>query len=69
MDLVFGKFVTAFNDFAVGTMDPAEYRSQVNKYTCEALVAKPTNCIDAKQSLFCVSFRGQVCLRLRPFST
>ncbi|KAF2629041.1 multidrug resistance protein-like protein 1 [Macroventuria anomochaeta] len=33
MDLVFGKFVTAFNGFAVGTIGPAEYRSQVNKYT------------------------------------
>ncbi|KAH6629576.1 P-loop containing nucleoside triphosphate hydrolase protein [Boeremia exigua] len=33
MDLVFGKFVTAFNDFAVGAIGPAEYRSEVNKYT------------------------------------
>ncbi|KAF2996864.1 hypothetical protein E8E13_004472 [Curvularia kusanoi] len=33
MDLVFGKFVTAFNGFAVGTVSPADYRSQVNKYT------------------------------------
>ncbi|XPS78515.1 ABC-type xenobiotic transporter [Ascochyta lentis] len=33
MDLVFGKFVTAFNGFAIGTIGPAEYRSQVNKYT------------------------------------
>ncbi|KAJ8117017.1 hypothetical protein OPT61_g1689 [Boeremia exigua] len=33
MDLVFGKFVTAFDGFAVGAIDPAEYRSQVNKYT------------------------------------
>ena len=34
MDLVFGKFVTAFNGFAIGAISPAEYRSQVNKYTC-----------------------------------
>ena len=41
MDLVFGKFVTAFNGFAVGTVSPAEYRSQVNKYTYELLVDIP----------------------------
>jgi ATP-binding cassette subfamily B (MDR/TAP) protein 1 len=35
MDLVFGKFVTAFNGFAVGSISPSEYRSQVNKYTYE----------------------------------
>lgn len=33
MDLVFGKFVTAFNGFAVGAIGPAEFRSRVNKYT------------------------------------
>lgn len=33
MDLIFGKFVTAFNGFAVGTVSPTEYRSQVSKYT------------------------------------
>jgi ATP-binding cassette subfamily B (MDR/TAP) protein 1 len=33
MDLIFGKFVTAFTGFATGSMSPAEYRSQVNKYT------------------------------------
>ncbi|KAF3052370.1 hypothetical protein E8E11_011059 [Didymella keratinophila] len=33
MDLVFGKFVTAFNGFAVGTISSAEYRPQTSKYT------------------------------------
>ncbi|KAL1651601.1 hypothetical protein SLS61_005263 [Didymella pomorum] len=33
MDLVFGKFVTAFNGFSVGTISSADYRSQVNKYS------------------------------------
>lgn len=40
MDLVFGKFVTAFNGFAVGTISSAEYRSQVNKYTYDALAER-----------------------------
>ena len=34
MDLVFGKFVSTFTGFALGTISPAQYRSQVNKYTC-----------------------------------
>ncbi|OAL47500.1 multidrug resistance protein-like protein 1 [Pyrenochaeta sp. DS3sAY3a] len=33
MDLIFGKFVTTFTGFAVGTTTPAQYRSEVNKYT------------------------------------
>ncbi|KAH9870996.1 hypothetical protein J1614_006570 [Plenodomus biglobosus] len=33
MDLVFGKFVTTFTGFAVGSTTPAQYRSEVNKYT------------------------------------
>lgn len=33
MDLIFGKFVTAFNGFAMGTVSPTEYRSQVSEYT------------------------------------
>jgi ATP-binding cassette, subfamily B (MDR/TAP), member 1 len=33
MDLVFGRFVTVFNKFAVGAMSPGEYRKEVNKYT------------------------------------
>ena len=33
MDLAFGKFVTAFHGYAVGTTSSAEYHSQVNKYT------------------------------------
>jgi ATP-binding cassette subfamily B (MDR/TAP) protein 1 len=32
MDVIFGKFVNVFNDFANGTMSPAGYRSQVSKY-------------------------------------
>ncbi|KAF1850793.1 P-loop containing nucleoside triphosphate hydrolase protein [Cucurbitaria berberidis CBS 394.84] len=33
MDLIFGKFVTAFTGFATGTSTPAQYRSIVNRYT------------------------------------
>lgn len=33
MDLVFGKFVTTFTGFATGSTTPAQYRSEVNKYT------------------------------------
>ena len=33
MNLVFGKFTSTFNAFAVGVISPEEYRSEVNKYT------------------------------------
>lgn len=33
MDLVFGKFVTVFNNFLIGASTPEEYRSGVNKFT------------------------------------
>jgi len=33
MDLIFGKFVTTFTGFATGAVTPAQYRSEVNKYT------------------------------------
>lgn len=33
MDIVFGKFVTAFNDFAIGALTPDGYRKEVTKYT------------------------------------
>lgn len=33
MDLIFGKFVTTFTGFATGVTTPAQYRSEVNKYT------------------------------------
>ncbi|KAF2108830.1 multidrug resistance protein 1 [Lophiotrema nucula] len=33
MNLVFGKFVTTFTDFATGAISPTDYRSEVNKYT------------------------------------
>ncbi|KAH7071971.1 P-loop containing nucleoside triphosphate hydrolase protein, partial [Paraphoma chrysanthemicola] len=33
MDLVFGKFVTSFTGFATGSITPAQYRSEVNRYT------------------------------------
>ena len=32
MNLVFGKFVTIFNNFAIGRLDPEQYMSQVSKY-------------------------------------
>ncbi|KAI9163712.1 ABC multidrug transporter MDR5 [Paramyrothecium foliicola] len=33
MDIVFGKFVNVFNQFAAGELSPAGYRSEVTKYT------------------------------------
>ncbi|KAK3950540.1 P-loop containing nucleoside triphosphate hydrolase protein, partial [Pseudoneurospora amorphoporcata] len=33
MDLVFGKFVTVFNNFIIGKITPAEFRSSLNEYT------------------------------------
>ncbi|KAF1976608.1 multidrug resistance protein-like protein 1 [Bimuria novae-zelandiae CBS 107.79] len=33
MDLIFGKFVTTFVSFSTGAITPAQYRSEVNKYT------------------------------------
>jgi ATP-binding cassette subfamily B (MDR/TAP) protein 1 len=33
MDLLFGKFVTTFNNFATGTVSPDEYMRQVSYYT------------------------------------
>ncbi|KAH1500889.1 hypothetical protein KXV73_002358, partial [Aspergillus fumigatus] len=32
MDLVFGKFVTTFNKFALGTVGPDDYMREVSKY-------------------------------------
>jgi len=32
MDLVFGKFINVFTDFATGVLSPAGYRSEVSKY-------------------------------------
>lgn len=33
MNLLFGKFVTAFTNFAMGSYSPAQFRADVNKYT------------------------------------
>jgi ATP-binding cassette, subfamily B (MDR/TAP), member 1 len=33
MDLIFGKFITIAVGFARGTTTPAQYRSEINKYT------------------------------------
>ncbi|ORY11062.1 P-loop containing nucleoside triphosphate hydrolase protein [Clohesyomyces aquaticus] len=33
MDLIFGKFVTTFTRFSLGTISPGKYRSEVNRYT------------------------------------
>ncbi|KAH7112747.1 hypothetical protein B0J13DRAFT_657575 [Dactylonectria estremocensis] len=32
MDIIFGKFINAFNDFVNGKLSPAGYRSEVGKY-------------------------------------
>lgn len=34
MDLVFGKFVSVIVGFGNGSLSAAQYRSEVNKYTC-----------------------------------
>ncbi|KAH8907719.1 P-loop containing nucleoside triphosphate hydrolase protein [Coniochaeta sp. PMI_546] len=33
MDIVFGRFVTVFNNYLIGYISPEDYRSEVNKYT------------------------------------
>lgn len=33
MDLLFGKFVTTFNNFATGAVGPDDYMRQVSNYT------------------------------------
>jgi ATP-binding cassette, subfamily B (MDR/TAP), member 1 len=33
MDIIFGKFVTVFNNFALGTISSEVFRDEVNKYT------------------------------------
>lgn len=33
MDVVFGKFVNVFNDFVIGELSPAGYRSKVNEFS------------------------------------
>ncbi|RYP43462.1 hypothetical protein DL770_011677 [Monosporascus sp. CRB-9-2] len=33
MDLVFGKFVTTFNNFAIGAVSPDDYMSEVSRYS------------------------------------
>lgn len=33
MNLVFGKFVTAFNNFALGKLSPEDYRREVSRYS------------------------------------
>ncbi|KAH7137728.1 ABC transporter type 1, transmembrane domain-containing protein, partial [Dactylonectria macrodidyma] len=33
MDIIFGKFINAFNDFVNGKLSPAGYRSEVGKYS------------------------------------
>ncbi len=33
MDLIFGKFVTVFNNFALGILSPEGYRKEINTFT------------------------------------
>jgi ATP-binding cassette subfamily B (MDR/TAP) protein 1 len=33
MNLVFGRFVTTFNNFAIGAVSPDDYRAEVSKYS------------------------------------
>jgi len=37
MDLVFGKFINVFTDFATGSLSPAGYRTEVSKYRYDSL--------------------------------
>ena len=32
MNLVFGRFVTTFNDFAIGAINPDDYMTEVSRY-------------------------------------
>lgn len=45
MDVLFGKFVNVFNDFARGEMSPGTYRKELSKYTYanlpECIVTSP----------------------------
>jgi ATP-binding cassette subfamily B (MDR/TAP) protein 1 len=40
MDLVFGKFVTTFNKFALGTVGPDDYMREVSKYASVICTSK-----------------------------
>ena len=69
MDLVFGKFVTVFNNFIIGKITPAEFRSSLNDYTyVNSPLPSDTSCgaqQDAEiifQTIFCVSLHSQACL-------
>lgn len=34
MELVFGKFVTVFQEFTVGKASSEDFRASINQYTC-----------------------------------
>jgi len=38
MELVFGKFVTVFQEFTVGKASAEDFRASINQYTCVFLI-------------------------------
>jgi ATP-binding cassette subfamily B (MDR/TAP) protein 1 len=65
MDLVFGKFVNVFNDFVIGELSPAGYRSKVGEFRYaipdSGLSAEGTTMSDLEQSLLCLPLPRKVC--------
>jgi hypothetical protein len=60
MNLIFGIFITTFTGFATGATTPAQYRSELNKYTSVARVLDHAESdADCIQSLFRTPFHCQ----------
>jgi ATP-binding cassette subfamily B (MDR/TAP) protein 1 len=70
MDVIFGKFVTTFNNFAVGALGPDEYMSRVEKFTYVQLtnLKRHPDILTrlVLQSLLCLSIRRQIRLGVHP---
>ena len=71
MDLVFGKFVSISTRFALNIITPAQYRSEVNKYTCVLfiIVEGASNDNPAHQTIFYISFYSKVFFGIHPLSS
>jgi ATP-binding cassette, subfamily B (MDR/TAP), member 1 len=65
MDLIFGKFVTAFNNFALGRLSPAQYMDRVDQFSwgIPSSVVCFIQINDAGiQTVLCLPVHRQVCL-------
>ncbi|KAF2839199.1 P-loop containing nucleoside triphosphate hydrolase protein [Patellaria atrata CBS 101060] len=61
MDLVFGKFTTAFNNFAIGALSASDFRGEVRKYTLYFVylfIAK-----------FCLAYIWSMCISISAIRT